>query len=128
MFYNKYVHAPLAQLVEQQTLNLMVGGSTPLWRTTLFKKNNFNLLLYINILSPKRQVLNKYICNFSWYFIESLWTFDKKIVPFYDTIFYFYILKQFYYCPTWIIAFIALYVSFDNTSFDTTAPPILFSK
>ena len=34
--YNKNVqikYAPLAQLVEQQTLNLMVGGSTPLWRT-----------------------------------------------------------------------------------------------
>ena len=30
--------APLAQLFEQQTLNLMVGGSIPLWRTTTIKK------------------------------------------------------------------------------------------
>ena len=28
-----FIYAPLAQLVEQQTLNLMVGGSNPLWRT-----------------------------------------------------------------------------------------------
>ena len=33
-------YAPLAQLVEQQTLNLMVGGSTPLWRTK--KKKDIN--------------------------------------------------------------------------------------
>ena len=34
--YNENVrnkHAPLAQLVEQLTLNQMVGGSNPLWRT-----------------------------------------------------------------------------------------------
>lgn len=27
------IYAPLAQLVEQLTLNQMVGGSNPLWRT-----------------------------------------------------------------------------------------------
>ena len=36
-YYNKkvkFIYAPLAQLVEQLTLNQMVGGSTPLWCTT----------------------------------------------------------------------------------------------
>ena len=28
-----FSYAPLAQLVEQLTLNQMVGGSNPLWRT-----------------------------------------------------------------------------------------------
>ena len=28
-----HINGPLAQLVEQQTLNLMVGGSNPLWLT-----------------------------------------------------------------------------------------------
>ena len=32
-------NAPLAQLVEQQTLNLMVGGSIPLWRTITIIKS-----------------------------------------------------------------------------------------
>ena len=34
------LHALLAQLVEQLTLNQMVGGSTPSWRTNLIKQNN----------------------------------------------------------------------------------------
>ena len=34
----QYSNAPLAQLVEQQTLNLMVGGSIPLWRTIFLSK------------------------------------------------------------------------------------------
>ena len=36
-------NAPLAQLVEQQTLNLMVGGSIPLWRTITIIKINLNI-------------------------------------------------------------------------------------
>ncbi len=33
-YNNNVPNAPLAQLVEQVTLNHKVGGSTPLWRTT----------------------------------------------------------------------------------------------
>ena len=48
--YNENVrnkHAPLAQLVEQLTLNQMVGGSTPLWRTIRYKKDKY--LFKVNI-------------------------------------------------------------------------------
>ena len=42
-------YASLAQLVEQQTLNLMVGGSTPLWRTKMIERvrtyNSYSLLI-----------------------------------------------------------------------------------
>ena len=33
-----FSYAPLAQLVEQLTLNQMVGGSNPLWRTKVSKR------------------------------------------------------------------------------------------
>lgn len=44
-----YNYAPLAQLVEQQTLNLMVGGSIPLWRTIDLSnfKIQINLFFYL---------------------------------------------------------------------------------
>ena len=40
------IFAPLAQLVEQLTLNQMVGGSNPLWRTKKQKSSKARLLFF----------------------------------------------------------------------------------
>ena len=52
-YNNNVPNAPLAQLVEQVTLNHKVGGSTPLWRTTS-KNTSFAFL------SKKRFKINSW--------------------------------------------------------------------
>ena len=53
-----HIFAPLAQLVEQQTLNLMVGGSIPLWRTNK-KKANVQFAFFSYFDSPSKGLLSE---------------------------------------------------------------------
>lgn len=46
-YNNNVPNAPLAQLVEQVTLNHKVGGSTPLWRTTAKPNINGFAILFL---------------------------------------------------------------------------------
>lgn len=57
-YNNNVPNAPLAQLVEQQTLNLMVGGSTPLWRTKMFIPKKIDCKLKENRERILRKLLN----------------------------------------------------------------------
>ena len=47
------LYGPLAQLVEQQTLNLTVGGSNPLWLTTTMRMHisiEISILIRVRII------------------------------------------------------------------------------
>lgn len=67
-YNNNVPNAPLAQLVEQVTLNHKVGGSTPLWRTTakllallFYRKKRFKINSWGKI--PEKYSYFSFFCS-----------------------------------------------------------------